>query len=96
LTGGSEKTQEDFSEDSRSPGRDLNPGPPEYEAGVPNTRPRRSVGIYGDGKILLKILGKWCLELWIGFMWLRIGKVADSCEHGNEPSGSIKGVQFLD
>jgi hypothetical protein len=24
------------------------------------------------------------------------GSVADSCEHGNEPSGSIKGKEFLD
>jgi hypothetical protein len=30
-------------QDSRSPGRYLNPGPPEYEAGVLTTRPRRSV-----------------------------------------------------
>lgn len=27
----------------RSPGGDLNPGPPEYEPGVPTTLPRRSV-----------------------------------------------------
>jgi hypothetical protein len=30
-------------QDSRSSGRDLNPGPPEYELGVVTTRPRRSV-----------------------------------------------------
>jgi hypothetical protein len=24
------------------------------------------------------------------------GQVADSCEHGNEPSGSTKGREFLD
>jgi hypothetical protein len=24
------------------------------------------------------------------------GQVADSCEHGNEPSGSIKGGKFID
>jgi hypothetical protein len=24
------------------------------------------------------------------------GPVTDSCEHGNEPSGSIKGGEFLD
>jgi hypothetical protein len=24
------------------------------------------------------------------------GQVAGSCEHGNEPSGSIKGEKFLD
>jgi NADPH-dependent 7-cyano-7-deazaguanine reductase QueF len=29
-------------QDSRSPGRDFNPGPPEYETGVLTTRPRRS------------------------------------------------------
>jgi hypothetical protein len=28
---------------SRSPGRDFNPEPPEYEAGVVTTGPRRSV-----------------------------------------------------
>jgi hypothetical protein len=32
-------------QDSRSPGRDLNPGPPEYEAGLLTTRPWRSVSI---------------------------------------------------
>jgi hypothetical protein len=30
-----------ISQDSRSPGRDLNPGPPKYEAGVLTTRHRR-------------------------------------------------------
>jgi hypothetical protein len=29
-------------------------------------------------------------------MWLRIGPLASSCEHGNEPSGPIKCVKFLD
>ena len=28
--------------------------------------------------------------------WLRIGKVADACECGNEPSGSVKCGKFLD
>jgi hypothetical protein len=32
-----------LSQNSRSPGRYLNPGPPEYEAGVLPTRLRRSV-----------------------------------------------------
>jgi hypothetical protein len=31
-----------------------------------------------------------------GFIWLRIGNVAVSCEHGNKPSGFIKGRKFLD
>jgi hypothetical protein len=32
---------------------------------------------------------------WIGFMWRRVGTVAGSCEHGNEPSGSRKYGKFL-
>jgi hypothetical protein len=36
-------TTKDFSHDIRSPDRDLNPKPPEYEAGVLATRPRRSM-----------------------------------------------------
>jgi hypothetical protein len=41
LSGGTEQNR--LSQDSRSPGRDLNTGRPEYEAGVLTTRPRRSV-----------------------------------------------------
>jgi hypothetical protein len=37
-------------QDSWSPGRDLNPGPPEYEAGALTTRPRCLVGYCGDEK----------------------------------------------
>jgi hypothetical protein len=36
------------------------------------------------------------LGMWIGFIGLRIGQVAGSCEHGNEPSDSIKCGEFLD
>jgi hypothetical protein len=43
--GGLRKTTKNLSQGSRSPGRDLNPGPPEYEAGVLTTRPRRSVNL---------------------------------------------------
>jgi hypothetical protein len=32
---------------------------------------------------------------WIGLIWLRIGQVDGSCEHGNEPSGSIKRWEIL-
>jgi hypothetical protein len=28
--------------------------------------------------------------VWIGLIWLRIWPVEGSCEHGNEPSDSIK------
>jgi hypothetical protein len=34
---GAEENHENFSQDSRSPGRDLNPRFPEYETGVLNT-----------------------------------------------------------
>jgi hypothetical protein len=37
------KITKNLNQDSRSPGRDLNPGPPEYESGVLTTRWRRSV-----------------------------------------------------
>jgi hypothetical protein len=37
------KTTKNVSRYSRSPGRDLNPGPSKYEVGVLLTRPRRSV-----------------------------------------------------
>jgi hypothetical protein len=40
---GMRKTTKNLSQDSRSPGRGLNPGLPEYEAGVLITRPQRSV-----------------------------------------------------
>jgi hypothetical protein len=39
---GLRKTTKNLSQDSRPPGRDLNPAPPEYESGVLDTRPRRS------------------------------------------------------
>jgi len=34
LPGGTEENHKNLSEDSRSPGRDLNSGPPEYETRV--------------------------------------------------------------
>jgi hypothetical protein len=42
---GLRKDTETLSQYSRSPGRDLNPRPPEYEAGVLTTRPQRSVAL---------------------------------------------------
>jgi hypothetical protein len=45
-----------------------------------------------DGRIILQcILGEYVLDS-TGSGW---GSVAGSCEHGNEPSGSIKGGKFL-
>jgi hypothetical protein len=43
---GLRKITKNLSHDSRSPGRVFNPRPPEYEAGVLTTRPRRSVNSY--------------------------------------------------
>jgi hypothetical protein len=40
---GVRKTTKNPKQDSQSLGRDLNPGPPEYEEGGKTTRPRRSV-----------------------------------------------------
>jgi hypothetical protein len=42
-TGGNEENYENLNQDSQSPGRESNPGPPEYEVGVLSTRPRRLV-----------------------------------------------------
>jgi hypothetical protein len=43
---------------------------------------------------------KWAIEngmkMWTGFVWLRIGTMAGTCEHGNEPMGSIKDGEFID
>ena len=44
-------------------------------------------------KMDLQEVGCW---LWTGSGWLRIGTVGGTCECGNEPSGSIKCVEFLD
>jgi hypothetical protein len=50
-----------------------------------------------DGRIILEwILGKEGGKLWTGFIWLRIGTTTGSCEHGDGPSGSIKGGEFLE
>jgi hypothetical protein len=45
---GLRKTTRNLNQDSRSPQRDLNPGPLEYEAGVLISRPRSSVYIHFD------------------------------------------------
>jgi hypothetical protein len=50
-----------------------------------------SVSLTSFKKILECILRKWFEKVWTGFIWLRIGTSGKSCcEHGNEPSGSIK------
>jgi hypothetical protein len=50
-----------------------------------------------DGKRVLEwILEKQIGIVWTGFICLRIGTSGGPCEHGNEPSGSIKGGEILD
>jgi hypothetical protein len=44
--GGTEENHKTRSQYRRSPGRDLKPGPLEYEAGMSTTRPRRSAICY--------------------------------------------------
>jgi hypothetical protein len=46
-----------------------------------------------DGNIILKSVGRCGLHS-CDSGWAR--PVADSCEHGNEPSGYVKGEEFLD
>jgi hypothetical protein len=50
-----------------------------------------SVDLDADGRILEWILEKHGGKLWAGCIWLRKGTSGGSCEHGNEPSASIKG-----
>jgi hypothetical protein len=42
-----------------------------------------------DGVKLFKMYLKYDVKAWIGFIWLRIGSVETSFEHGNISSGSI-------
>jgi hypothetical protein len=51
------KTTKNLSQDSRSLGRDLNPGRPEYEAGVLTTRSRRPVtaGLQADTTLVKRL-----------------------------------------
>jgi hypothetical protein len=42
------------------------------------------------------ILRKQCVFVWTGLIWLRMGRVAGSCERGTELSGSINRDEVLD
>jgi hypothetical protein len=63
-----------------------------------NLRERDHCGDPGvDGKVVLRwILRKWIVGVRTGLMCLRIGTGGDTFECGNEPSGSVKCVEFLD
>jgi hypothetical protein len=36
------------------------------------------------------------MDMKFGRIWVRRATVAGCCEHGNEPSGSINGGEFID
>jgi hypothetical protein len=61
LPGGTEKNNETLSQDSRSPSRDLNPRPPDYE-GVLTIRKRCSVKFSQDHHFLFFSLPIACLK----------------------------------
>jgi hypothetical protein len=48
-----------------------------------------------DGRTLLLILKEWDEMAWIGLIWLRTGPRRGCCEHGNEPSSSVRSEHFL-
>jgi hypothetical protein len=63
---GAEENYENLSQDSRYPGRYFNPRPPEYEAGVLTTRPRRMVYIYVDKRQRCLYVGcTWCEKRYV-------------------------------
>jgi hypothetical protein len=50
-----------------------------------------------DGRIALKwILDKSGLRAWMDSTGQKQGPVVDSCEYGNEASGSINGTEFAE
>jgi hypothetical protein len=50
-----------------------------------------------DGRIMLRwIFRKWDEGAWTGLIWLRIRKVAGTCQCGKDSSDSIKCGEFLD
>jgi hypothetical protein len=56
-------------------------------------------GTHGEGRDVYRVLverpeGKETTGK-TGFSWLRIGPVAGFCEHGDEPSGTIKKTGYF-
>jgi hypothetical protein len=58
LPGGTEETTKTLIQDSRSPDRHMNSGPPEHEAVVLITRPRISVSL----RVQYKVLSVLCMH----------------------------------
>jgi hypothetical protein len=49
-----------------------------------------------DGRVILRwIFRKWEGVVGTGWSGLRIGQLADTCEYGNELSGSINAGNFM-
>jgi len=49
-----------------------------------------------DGRIILRwIFRKWKVVVGTGWSWLRIGTGGETCENGDEPSGSKNAGNFL-
>jgi hypothetical protein len=61
-------------------------GKPERPLGSPSRRWEENV------RVVVGEIG-W---VWTGFICLKTGTIGTSCEHGNEPSGSIKDGEILD
>ena len=57
-----------------------------------STRNLKEPAVYMEGKWILK---KWEGRTHSGFIWLRTGACADSCDRGNEPWGAINCRQRL-
>jgi len=50
-----------------------------------------------DRRLILRwIFRNWNVGTWTGSIWHRIETVDGTCECGKEPSGFIKGGEFLD
>jgi hypothetical protein len=53
VVGETEENHDIISQDIRCSGRDMKPGPPEYEAGMLTTRPQRSFRKVGYSDVVL-------------------------------------------
>jgi hypothetical protein len=50
-----------------------------------------------DGRIILEwILEKRSVRMWTGFIWVKVATSGGLLEYSNEPSGSIKGGEFIE